>query len=43
MHRFLDIARYWSKIAVWIYPASTWPPVGDDPVGNSRIFFASKN
>jgi len=26
LHCFGDIARYWSKIAVWIYPNCIWRP-----------------
>jgi len=26
LHRFCDIARYWSKIAIWTYPTCIWRP-----------------
>jgi len=26
LNHFWDIARHWSKVAIWIYPTSIWHP-----------------
>ena len=39
MHRFTDIARYWSKIAIFLYTLHSTPPLGG-PRRNIAITFA---